>query len=219
MPGHPKVVKNKKFLNIQMVKNQFEIKDTVLFPTASARVEPCMPSSHTTPVNATWYISALSWNYYALWITHVYYTCKVCGLIIGENPNIFLWLFLKCQISISLGCTMQQYLILKMNVGGPEERESLVDMSTGDNSRSLRFDFQHLRWLTDFSNASSRGSNALCFLWLHGHQTCERCTDILASKTPKHVKWIKILIDVCVSQKDIVGRFWLWISREFTKVS
>lgn len=47
MPGQPRLVKNKRFLNIQMTKNQFEIKGTVLFPATSAQVTICMPSSQS----------------------------------------------------------------------------------------------------------------------------------------------------------------------------
>lgn len=53
MSGQPRLVKNKRFLNVQLTKNQFEIKCTLLFPVTSAHVAMCMPSSHTAPRNAT----------------------------------------------------------------------------------------------------------------------------------------------------------------------
>lgn len=79
MPGQPRLVKNKRFLNIQMTKDQFEIKGTVLFPATSAQVAMCMPSSHKAPRT---HLSSVSKLLYMKNYTFSY-IYKLCGLIMG----------------------------------------------------------------------------------------------------------------------------------------
>lgn len=80
MPGQPRLVKNKRFLNIQMTKNQFEIKGTVLFPATSAQVTICMPSSQSYSTKNTpqfCFKITIMKNYTS---SYIY---KLCGLIMG----------------------------------------------------------------------------------------------------------------------------------------